>query len=154
MKKLVLTVLGPILAVATAAFAFVWWERGAPPGFRPEAVDVDVASIDRDHRGVRITGTAHLQARLRQTAGGQTFYVYPLLAKGDTLGREIHVLLRTQVEPDDLYGFEDRTIEGFARPPGNLVDRTVKDTLLKKGYHFTEDFVLVEEWPPEDAPEG
>lgn len=152
MKKLALTVLGPILVVGLAALAFVWWERGAPPGFRPEAVEVTVDTISRDNRGVRISGTAHLQARLRQTAGGETFYVYPLLAKSDTLGREIHVLLRTQVEPDDLYGFEDRTIEGFARPPGNLVDRTVKDTLLKKGYHFTEDFVLVEEWPPEDAP--
>jgi hypothetical protein len=78
--------------------------------------------------------------------------VYPLLKKGDTLGREIHVLLRTPVQPDDLYGFEDRTLEGFARPPGNLVDRTVKDTLLKKGYHFTSDFVLVEEWPAEPVP--
>lgn len=151
MKKLALTVLAPILAVALAALAFVWWERGAPPGFRPEAVDVDVGTINRDHRGVRLTGTAHLQARLRQTAGGETFYLYPMLPKGDTLGREIHVLLRTPVQPDDLYGFEDRTIEGFARPPGNLVDRTVKDTLQGKGYHFTDDFVLVEEWPPEPA---
>jgi hypothetical protein len=151
MKKLALTVLGPILVVALAALAFVWWERGAPPGFRPEAVDVAIDTITRDHRGVRLSGTAHLQARLRQTAGDETFYVYPLLAKSDTLGREIHVLLRTQVKPDELYGFEDRTIEGFARPPGNLVDRTVKNTLQKKGYHFTDDFVLVEEWAPEPA---
>lgn len=151
MKKLALAVLGPILLVALAALAFVWWERGAPPGFRPEAVDVDVESITRDHRGVRISGTAHLQARLRQTAGGETFYVYPLLPKSDTLGREIHVILRTTVQPNDLYGFEDRSIEGFARPPGNVVDRTVKKALQKKGYHFTEDFVLIEEWAPEPA---
>ena len=87
--------------------------------------------------------------RLRQTAGDEVFYLYPLLPKGDTLGREIHVLLRTTTKPDDLYGFEDRTFEGFARPPGNLVDRTVRDAMMKKGYHFTEDFVLVEEWVPE-----
>lgn len=149
MKKLVLTVLGPILAVAVAAVGFVWWERGAPPGFRPDAVPVELEAITRDHRGVKLTGTAHLQARLRQTAGDEVFYLYPLLPKGDTLGREIHVLLRTTTKPDDLYGFEDRTFEGFARPPGNLVDRTVRDTLMKKGYHFTEDFVLVEEWVPE-----
>ena len=151
MKKLALTVLGPVLAVALGALGFVWWERGAPPGFRPEAVPVDVDSITRDHRGVRMSGTAHLQSRLRQTAGGETFYLYPLLSQGDTLGREIHVLLRTPVRPNDLYGFEDRTIEGFARPPGNLVDRTVRDSLMKKGYHFTEDFVLIEEWPSESG---
>lgn len=152
MKKLALTVLVPISAVALAALAFLWWERGAPPGFRPDAVNVTVDTINRDHRGVRLTGTAHLQVRLRQTAGDETFFLYPLLAKGDTLGREIHVLLRTQQEPDALYGFEDRTIEGFARPPGNLVDRTAKDALLKKGYHFTDQFVLVEEWPAEAGP--
>ena len=50
-------------------------------------------------------------------------------------------------KPDDLYEFEDRTFEGFARPPGNLVDRTVRDTLIRRG--TTEDFVLVEEWVAE-----
>jgi hypothetical protein len=147
-KKPVLFVLLPILLVAAAAFGFVWWERGAPPGMRPTPVDVTVDTISRDNRGVRLSGTAHLQARLKQTASGTdaVWYLYPLLAKGDTAGREIHVMLRTTIAPNDLYGFEDRTVTGFARPPGRLVTREVREALLQKGYSFDEDFVLVEEW--------
>lgn len=156
MKKLALVVLGPILVVALAALGFVWWERGAPPGFRPTPVDVTVDSISRDNRGVTLTGTAHLQARLKQTSSGsdEVWYLYPLMSKGDTTGKDIHVMLRTTVKPNDLYGFEDRTVTGFARPPGRLVTRDVREALLQKGYSFDEDYVLVEEWAdaPEEAP--
>jgi hypothetical protein len=149
MKKLLLVVLGPFIIVAGAALAFVWWERGAPPGFRPPSVDVTVDTINRDNRGVRLGGTGHLEARLKQTSkdGGEIWWLYPLLNKGDTTGREIHVLLRTQIEPNRLYSYEDRDIEGFARPPGRLVDSRTREVLLKKGYSFANDFVLVEEWP-------
>ena len=48
-----------------------------------------------------------------------------------------------------MYSYEDRAVEGFARPPGRLVDRRAREALLKKGYSFADDFVLVEEWPLE-----
>ena len=147
MRKLALTIVGPFVLVIAATVGFIWWERGAPPGFRPESIDVDVSTINRDHRGVRIRGTGHLQARVRQESGEDTWYLYPLLPPGDTLGREVRVLLRTQTKPDDLYGFEERTVEGFARPPGNLIDRVVLSTLEKNDYILMDDFVVVEEWP-------
>jgi len=148
MKKLLLTVLGPFFAVIAAVVGFIWWERGAPPGFRPTAVAVDPTTINREHRGVRITGTAHYEARLKQTADGSddVWYVYPLMMKGDAVGRTIHVLVRTTTEPDTFYGLEDRTFEGFARPPGRLVPRKAREQLEEKGYTFTDDYVLVEEW--------
>jgi len=148
LKKAILAILVPFFIVASTAIGFVWWERGAPPGFRPTPVDVTVDTITRENRGVRITGTAHYEARLKQHAegSGETWWLYPLMAKGDTMSRQIRVMVRTKEEPNELYGFEDMTVEGLARPPGRLVPFYVQETLMQKGYRFADDFVVVEVW--------
>lgn len=148
MKKLVLAVLLPSSVVVFSALGLWTLERGALPGFRPEAVPVTVQEISKEHRGVRIQGTANYGAKLKQTApdGETVWWIYPLMETGQTHEREIKVLVRTTVPPDPILGFEDRTIEGFARPPGRLLPQSARDALRQRDYTLSPDVMLVEEW--------
>lgn len=145
-KKLALVIGGPFLLVLGVTVAVIWWDRGAPPGFRPPVSDREVAALTRDDRGVRVHGTAHYDAKVKQQALGsdEAWYIFPLMAPGDTMGREIHALVRTQHIPNSLYGYEDMTVEGLARPPGRLVPRATQEAMLNRGYHFDDHFVLIE----------
>ena len=58
MNKNILAVLIPFAAVAGSVIGFVWWDRGAPPGFNPTPHPVSVTDVTRAHRGVQIRGTA------------------------------------------------------------------------------------------------
>lgn len=155
MKHPLLLVVGlPLLVFTLAAsifVGFVWWDRGAPPGFEPPVEDVAVADLTRSHRGVRIKGTAHYGVKLVQKQGDETWYLFPLFAPSDTAGREVSIVIRTQRKPGDLYSFEDLVVEGLARPPGTLMPQSTQEQITRRGYHFAEDFVLVEEF---DRPPG
>ena len=148
MKKLVVVVLMPCLLVLSVGIGLWSWEHGALPGFRPEVVDVAVDTITKDNRGVRISGTAHYGAKLRQTAieTDTVWWIYPLTARGQTQERVVRVVIRTTRTPDSLLGFEDRTLEGFARPPGRLLPHDARTALRQKGYELHEDVMLIEEW--------
>ena len=148
MKKLVVVVLMPCLIVLSIGIGLWSWEHGALPGFRPPVVEVSVDTITKDHRGVRISGTAHYGAKLRQTAmeTDTVWWIYPLTARGQTQERTVQVVIRTTRTPDQLLGFEDRTLEGFARPPGRLLPQDARTALRQKGYELHEDVMLVEEW--------
>ena len=150
MRKILIAILVPCALVAAGTIGVVWWDRGAPPGFRPTLHDVDVLDVSRDHRGVRIKGTAHYTVRVRQTMGsGEVFTLFPLMEREDVMGRQIHVLVRSTRLPDELTTFEDLTVEGLARPPGRLVGHTVRDALEDGGYHFDDDYVLIESFDDE-----
>jgi hypothetical protein len=142
-------VLGPFVAVFGTALGIYCWNNGAPPGFRPAAEAVTIAAITRDHRGVAIGGTAHLETRIEQTSGDEIWWIFPLFPQRDTLGREIKVLVRSRTEPDAFYSFTEMRIEGMARPPGRLVPRSARDAFQRDGYSLAEDFVLVEQFDPE-----
>ena len=145
MSKTVIAVLVPFCVVVGAVVGLIWWDRGAPPGFDPTPHPVAISDVTRDHRGVRLTGTAHYEVRLRQKMqGGEVFVLFPLMKSGDTMSREIKVLVRTQRSPEDMVTYEDVVVDGLARPPGRLVSPDVKDKLEDGGYHFADGFVLVE----------
>ena len=145
MNKNILAVLIPFAAVAGSVIGFVWWDRGAPPGFNPTPHPVSVTDVTRAHRGVQIRGTAQFVVRLNQTMpDGERVWVFPLMEPGDTLGREIKVLVRSAQGPDKLTTFEDMTVEGLARPPGRLVDPKTREVFMDGGYDFAEGYVLVE----------
>ena len=148
MNKAVLAVLIPFLVVATAATGIYCWDRGAPPGFRPEAIAVTSDDISLDNRGVRLTGTAHYPVRVRQVTdgGASERIIFPVFPKGDVTGREIRVIVRSMRVPDDMLGFEDVTIEGFARPPSGVVPPDARRAFTEAGYHFAEGWVLVDAW--------
>jgi hypothetical protein len=120
----------------------------ALPGFRPSVVDVTVDTITKDHRGVRLSGTAHYGPKLRQTSteSDDVWWIFPLTERGQTQERLVQVVIRTTRQPDPLLGFENLTVEGFARPPGRLLPQDARNTLRQKGYELADDVMLVEEW--------
>ena len=145
MSKTTIAVLVPFFLVAGGAIGLWWWDRGALPGFDPTPHPVEVAEVTRNHRGVRLAGTAHYEVRLRQRMrGGETYAIFPFMKTGDTMTREIRVLVRTQRMPEDMVTYEDLVVDGLARPPGRLVSPEIMEQLEAGGYHFADDFVLVE----------
>ena len=84
----------------------------------------------------------------RQTAleTETVWWLYPLSNEGQTQERTVKVVVRTTRTPDPLLGFEDRTLEGFARPPGRLLPQDARNTLRQKGYELDDDLMLIEEW--------
>ncbi|MDP6932837.1 MAG: hypothetical protein QGG40_07960, partial [Myxococcota bacterium] len=144
-KKLLLVLVGPPLLVFSVAIGVVWWDRGAPPGFRPPVQDIEIRDLNRDHRGVRLAGTGHYTVRIRQgDDDDESWHLFPLFPEGDLAPGEIRAMIRTQVEPEPYTDFEDIVVEGLARPPGHLVPRSAREALLQRGYVFHERFVLVE----------
>jgi len=145
-KKLLVAVLSPVLLVSAVAVGVVWWDRGAPPGFRPSLVDVTPDQISYDNRGVRLSGTAHYAVRLTQKAskGDRVWHLFPVLPLGDTMSRHVRVVVRTEREPDPMLGFEDVEIEGLARPPGAIIGPQVREALIQAGFELDEKLVLVE----------
>jgi len=148
MKKLAVVVLLPSLLVVSTGVGLWTWETGALPGFRPEVVDVTVDTITKDHRGVRVRGTAHYGPKLKQTSTetDTVWWVFPLTPEAQTQERRIKVVVRTTRKPDPLLGFEDLTVEGFARPPGRLLPRDARAALRKAGYELDDNVMLIEEW--------
>ncbi len=148
MKKAILAISLPALAVLAIAVGVVWWDRGAPPGFRPRTVEVRPSELTYDHRGVDVTGTAHYPIQLVQTGGrsGTKYWLFPLFEKGDTMGRHILVLVRSPRQPDELLAFEDRRVRGLARPPGGTVGPEVRKAFTEAGYSLDDRLVLIEEF--------
>jgi len=145
MNKNTLAVVVPFLAVAGGAVGLIWWDRGAPPGFNPTPHPTRIGELTRDHRGVQVKGTAHYEVRLSQTMeGGEVFWIFPLMPPGDTATREIKAIVRTTRKPEHMVTYEDLTIDALVRPPGRLVTPSLRDSLEAGGYHFAEDFVLLE----------
>jgi hypothetical protein len=65
------------------------------------------------------------------------------------MGREIHILVLSETEPDRMLGLEDRKIRGEIRvPTSSLLTRGVLDTYREHAYQFTDDFLLLLEDPP------
>ena len=140
-------IVGSTLAAATVIIGFIWWDRGAPPGFKPKIVDVTIDTINRNHRGVRIHGMARHDVRIKQKNSddpADNTYVFPLVPADDFNTDYIRVLIRTTNKPDSLATIEEMTIEGLARPPGRLINREIIDSWKSQGYEFDDKYVLVE----------
>ena len=105
-KQTALSVLlGSTLAVSVASVGFIWWDRGAPPGFKPTLVPVDIDTINRNHRGVRIHGMARHDIRIQQKNNNDPndiTYVFPLVPSDDINTTFIRVMVRTSQKPDDM----------------------------------------------------
>jgi len=147
-KQRALTIVGgSMLLTAATTIGFIWWDRGAPPGFKPTLVDVSIADINRNHRGVRIHGMARHDIKIKQTNSSDPSdiaYVFPLVSADDINSNFIRVMIRTTQAPDEMATIEEMTIEGLARPPGRLINSEVIESWQNKGYEFDPKFVLVE----------
>lgn len=146
-KRRVVSFVGASLASLLLVLGYATWERGAPPGCRPPVHEVPIEQLSLEHRGVRVSGTAHYPVRIQINSGdrgGGKVFAFPLFPRGDTTAREIRVLVYSPVAPDPLLGFEDRTVEGLVRPPGSKVPEQLRDTLKMYGYSFADDYVVLE----------
>src|SRR4030095_11497173 len=122
-----------ILGVLGGVIAFEWVDRGAPPGFRPPLVDVEVSAVTRANKGVRLHGTAHYLGIRQTVSGGDARYVLALFPKGDMESRSIHVLVRTSRQPEALADYANITIEGIAREPRHEIPATTSDAIPTRG---------------------
>ena len=146
-RMLVLVVGVSIVAVLGSAVAFAWIDRGAPPGFRPPIVPVEVSAVTRENKGVRLVGTAHYLGIRQTVSGGRPdHYVFALFSTGDTQSRSIHVLVRTTRPPEALADYANITVEGLARTPGYEIPVTTIEAIRKRGYRLEQDAVLIEEF--------
>lgn len=146
MRTLLLVVGVPIFGVLGSAIAFEWIDRGAPPGFRPPLVDLDVSQVTRANKGVRVRGTAHYLGIRQTVSGGPDHYVFALFPTGDMESRSIHLLVRTTRVPEELADYANITVEGIAREPGYEIPATTIDAIRKRGYTLEQDAVLVDEF--------
>lgn len=153
-QSLFAIIFGTIAIIAVSYVGFVWWDRGAPPGFKPKIVDVSVETINRNHRGVKLKGMARHDVRIRSKDqnSGKISYVYPLMPMDKMNSTMIKVMVRTTIPPDEIATIEERTIEGLARPPGRAINGDIIRTWRDRGYDFEEKFVLVEEFVEEKQP--
>lgn len=142
-----------VLALGGTLVAF----RGQLPLLpRGEPSVVTFEQLDRDSGHVEVMGTLHYPVRVTQTFEATwlrpeppTQHIFPLFAKGDTMGREIRVLVLSEVEPDRMFGLEDRLVRGeIERPNSRLLNRGVLDTFHEHSYQFDADFLLLIEDPP------
>jgi hypothetical protein len=136
----------PIFGIIGGAIAFEWVDRGAPPGFRPPAVPVDVTAVTREHKGVRLEGTAHYLGIKQTIAGGPDRYVFALFPTGDTQSRDIHVIVRTTRVPEELADYANVTVEGLAREPTYEISPITIEAIRNHGYRLEQDAVLIEEF--------
>ena len=137
------------IGVSTLVFGilgFIWWDRGALPGFKPEIVDVTIESVNWNNRGVRISGMARHDVRIKQDVGGTVWYVYPLVPTNNMNTKIISVMIMTTVPPDKRATIEERTIEGLAQPPGRLIGPEIFSSWRNAGYEFEDRITLVEEY--------
>lgn len=155
-KRILLVVVAGLLAAAIAALFAV--RAGVFPQLpRGEPAVVAFEDLSRESGYVEVEGTAHYPVRVKQTFQPTWFHpepptthVYPLFSPGDTMGRSIGILVLSQLEPDRLLGFQDRTVRGEIRPPNTrLLTRGVLDTFRDHAYEFEDGFLLLVENPPE-----
>lgn len=146
-KKLALWifVLG-VGGMITGILGFIWWDRGALPGFKPEIVDVTIEDISWNNRGVRIHGMARHDIRIKQDVAGTIWHVYPLVPVDDMNTKIISVMIMTTVPPHKRATIEERTIEGLAQPPGRLIGPEIFKSWRNAGYEFEDRVTLVEEY--------
>jgi hypothetical protein len=160
MSQRSLLVVGGVLAVAAvgAAGGLYLWASADPP----EPIVVEFADLPVDAPVIRIRGTAHYMAMVRQDVPGnlifepKTFYVYGLFATHDTSSKAIRLLVRTEVPPEDGVGFEFLELEGWLMPPDrHTVPFHTEDLLAQQSdYFFTEDLQVLQPWHQESFDPG
>ncbi len=133
-------------SIVSGAIGFIWWDRGAPPGFQPPIIDVTIEDISYENRGVQISGMARHDLRIKQDIGGESWYIFPLVPKDNINTQFIKVMILSTQTPDAMATIEEMTFKGFARPPGRLITKEVYQSWKNEGYTFEDKIVLVQEY--------
>jgi hypothetical protein len=100
---------------------------------------------------VQVTGLAHLGATVVQPVRGawwaedQTWYLVPLFAPGDVVGREVRLVVRAQRNPSRVVDFEEMSVRGRLVPAvaPNLPPNAAS-ALADAGYTWAADARVLE----------
>ncbi len=150
MKKLGALVAALVVALTTF---FLWMARLPPFDGYGEPVPVPFEALDVDLVETRVEGTAHYPVVVTVERAGSfgrpstTWWIFPLFDRGDTMGRQITAMVLSRVEPDDLVGFEDLTLDCDVRPPRVGMSPEAERAFRDAGYTFAADYVLLEQLP-------
>lgn len=124
---------------------------------RPEPVAVTFDHLDPALGAIRVEGTAHFRALVKQHVpatlwdDAKTVYCYGLFPLGDTENREIRLLVRTDQAPDGLVDFENMRIEGLISKPDRYTVPFQMEQVLgdQSGYYFSNDLSVLSAWSHE-----
>ncbi len=127
-------------------------------GCTSEPREVSVADLAVGQGLVQVRGTAHYPVRVAQDyrpslipPTSQIVWIFPLFPPGDTLGREIRILVLSYTEPDPILSYEMRSLEGWPlKPTRRRVATNVIEAFKILGYTFADDWVVLEERPPKE----
>ena len=121
---------------------------------RPAAVNLSFDELDSMPAAVKMRGTAHYRALVKQRVPGnalraeETYYVYGFFPLNDTASREIQLLVRSKEEPEDLIDFEFLEVEGYLREPTHhtVPFRTEEILSSQSDYFFAQNLLVIEAW--------
>ena len=142
-KKIFVFLFPPILC-CVLYIGFVWWERGAPPGFRPTIFDKDIEDLSLNDRGVRVHGWARHDIRTHFEKNNKKYYIYPIVPLQKMNDKVIHAMVVTTIEPNAMISIEEVTIEGLTQPAKYYVSKDLQTKWTMKGYAFGDRFLVIE----------
>ena len=151
-------VAGVLALVACGVGAFFFWGLVLGGWDRPQPVQVtDWSKISPDLDAIRIRGMAHYGGRaVLQDPGTlvrspQTWYVYGLFEPHDVDSREIRILVRTTVRPEDMVSFEYLELEGWLYEPTKYTVPFYVEELFQResNYFFHPEMMVLQPWSQE-----
>ncbi len=126
------------------------------PRTKPDPVSVafsELVRMESPPAAVKVRGVAHYRGRATQSyAGGlfsdaKTVHVYGLFDTHDTTGREIQILVRSDVAPDHLVDFEYVELTGwYERPASHTVPTNTEILFSRANYFFSDNLWVLEPW--------
>ena len=156
MKRVVVVVV--VLVVVVLGGLGAWLALGgAGEGARPEPVAIGFGDLGQPYPAATIQGTAHYSVVIEQTvpatllAEEQHFWLYGLFPEHDTSGREIRMLVRSPVAPEDMVSFEYVRLTGpIAKPNRYTVPPNTEEYLYRQSdYFFAGELWVMEPWSTE-----
>ena len=151
-------VAGVVALVVGGAGALAFWGLVLGAWERPTPVQVtDWSRIGPELDAIHVRGMAHYGGRaVLQDPGTlvrepQTWYVYGLFEPHDVDSREIRVLVRTTVKPEDMVSFEYLELEGWLYEPTKYTVPFYVEELFQQqsDYYFHPEMLVLQPWSQE-----
>lgn len=158
MKKVFVLVVA--LVVLFSSLAIVWSMQVSGPVVHPDPVNIEFSEMNDARGPVRVKGTAHYVARVKQTSPAtlfsdeKTVVSYGLFEKGDITSKEIHILVRTEVPIPKNTDFAYVALEGILEEPTRLTVPFQMERVIgeRSGYFFSPDLLVLQAWNQEIIP--
>ena len=145
-------VIAAVLLVVFGGVGLFFWTARSDD--RSNVVDVDFGDLGTVPANVRISGTAHYVAHVKQHvdatlfSDARTVFSYGLFPKGDVSSKEIKVLVRTDQPLSKNIDFDYLELEGVLELPTRTTVPFQMERVLgeKTGYFFSPDILVLRPW--------